>query len=116
MKPIPLFGTGMHGISEGMSSEDRLNCFYEVKKNDDRTQIIVRGTPGCRVWAALPSSSVLAVRAVGALLYVVTETQFLSVTSTGVVTVIAAITATTKAAMSDCYTHCLLYTSPSPRD
>ena len=110
MRAISLFGTGLHGISETMSSEDRLNCFYEVKQNDDRTTIIVRGMPGNYRWITLPTTPVQALRTVGDTLYAVTVSNLYSITTAGVVTNLGTVNATGGAMMSDNYVQVIIVT------
>ena len=103
MKAFPLFGTGLHGISEAMSSEDRLNCFYEVKQNDERTTVIVRGMPGNYRWLTLPTTPVQALRTVGNVLYAATVSRLYSITMAGVVTELGLINGINGVVLSDNY-------------
>lgn len=50
MKPIPLFGSGVNSYSSVVSSARRLNCFYDVRTDEDKKKLIVRGTPGASVF------------------------------------------------------------------
>lgn len=49
MEPIPLFGSGMVGKSRVVTAQRRLNCYYEVREDGDKTSIAVYGTPGARL-------------------------------------------------------------------
>lgn len=54
MKAIPLFGTGLKSYSQVASAQRRLNCFYDIRPDQDGSPIIVRGTPGSVLVATLP--------------------------------------------------------------
>jgi hypothetical protein len=49
MDPIPLFGNGIVGKSRVVTAQRRLNCYYEVREDGDKTKIAVYGTPGSRL-------------------------------------------------------------------
>ena len=46
MKKVQLFGDSLQAISPTVSSQMRINCFYEIKKDGDKSNFIIRGTPG----------------------------------------------------------------------
>lgn len=45
-KKIPMFGEGIYAGSPTITRESRLNCYYQVRKDNDRTSVAVIGTPG----------------------------------------------------------------------
>jgi hypothetical protein len=55
-KKLPLFGEGIYAGSPTITRERRLNCYYQLRKDKDRTSIAVLGTPGMLAQMAIPSS------------------------------------------------------------
>jgi hypothetical protein len=53
MKKIPLFGIGVGGKSSTVTSERRVNCYYELRPDGDKTEIAIYGTPGTSLWQTL---------------------------------------------------------------
>lgn len=86
MKPIPLFGEGINADSSVVSRQRRLNCFYDVRRDQDKAAIIVRGTPGFEEHVIMPQGPIRGWTVVGSLLYVVAGSMLYSVTTGGVVT------------------------------
>lgn len=93
MKDFPLFGSGLHASSFAIAPENRVNCYYEIRKDDGR--IIVRGTPGSAFQWEVPSGPIRGWIVVNDILYVVAGGALYSVSITGVVTHLAAIATTT---------------------
>ena len=52
-KSLQLFGVGMQGKSPKVTSQRRVNCYYEFIKDGDRTKVAIYGTPGLETWATL---------------------------------------------------------------
>jgi hypothetical protein len=71
MKRIPLFGTGLLANSAVISRQRRLNCFFELRQDGDKSQVIIRGTPGMVTVATLPDAPIRGWRVVANVLYVV---------------------------------------------
>ena len=46
LQPMNLFGTGLHADSSVLASENRINCFYDIRQSDTGNTITVRSTPG----------------------------------------------------------------------
>lgn len=46
MKPIPLFGNGVYAGSAVVTAQRRLNCYYDIRQDGDKTKVAVIGTPG----------------------------------------------------------------------
>ena len=88
MKPIPLFGWGVNAYSSYVSRQKRLNCFYEIRKDGDKNQLIVRGTPGVTTYITLPTAPIRGWHVVSNILYVVGGLTLYSVTINGVMTAI----------------------------
>ena len=88
MKPIPIFGEGVRSYSDVVTRQRRLNCLYDIRKDGDRTAVIVVGTPGSYVWTTIPSSPIYGWCVAGNLLYVVASTSLYSVSPGGVYTLL----------------------------
>ena len=102
MKEITLWGTGLRSRSASVCAEDRINCYYDIRKSPDGSKIAVRGTPGSSRWVALPQSPVRGLHTIGALLYVVAGNGLYSVTSTGIITRLGTLgTSSNRVGMSD---------------
>lgn len=71
MKPIPLFGSGSFANSATITRQRRLNCFFEIRKDGDKEQLVIRGTPGMEAILELPSLPIRGWRVVSNILYVV---------------------------------------------
>ncbi len=93
MKDFPLFGTGIHASSFAIAPENRVNCYYEVRKDDGR--VVVRGTPGSALQWEIPNSPIRGWLVVNEILYVVAGGALFSVSTAGVITRLASIGTTT---------------------
>ena len=71
MQQVQLFGSGVKSYSPVVTSQRRLNCFYDIRADGDENQTIIRGTPGWTQWLVLPTSPVRGWHVAGAYLYVV---------------------------------------------
>lgn len=71
MKRIQLFGVDTLANSAVISRQRRLNCFFEFRKDGDKQQIVIRGTPGLIGVLVLPNSPIRGWRVVANTLYVV---------------------------------------------
>lgn len=71
MRPLPLFGSGIRSYSRAVTSQRRLNCYYDVRPDGDKANVVIRGTPGSFVWTSVPQGPIRGWRVVGTLLYVV---------------------------------------------
>lgn len=81
---LALFGIGQQGRSPNLSSQRRLNLFYEVQKDEERTRVSVHGTPGLELFADFGDAPVQGDRAVGNYLYVIHRGTFWRVDNAGV--------------------------------
>lgn len=89
MRTIPLFGTGIRAISDIVTRQRRVNCLYDIRKDQDRSAVVLLGTPGSVVWATLPKSPVRGWHVIGTTMYVVAGDTLYSVTTAGVYTALA---------------------------
>lgn len=48
LKRIPLFGEGITSKSPVVTRQRRLNCYLEVRKDNDKSSVVCYGTPGLR--------------------------------------------------------------------
>lgn len=85
MQPIPLFGSGVNAYSAYVSRQRRLNCFYEIRNDGDKTQMIIRGTPGVVSFLTLPDSPIRGWHVVSNILYVVAGQVLYSILPNGTV-------------------------------
>lgn len=85
MQPIPLFGSGVNAYSPYVTRQRRLNCFYEIKPDGDKNNLIIRGTPGLTAWIELPSAPIRGWHVVSNILYVVAGIVLYSVQTNGTV-------------------------------
>lgn len=93
MQPIPLFGSGLTAYSPYVSRQQRLNCFFEIRPDGDKNNIIVRGTPGLTAWIALPSEPIRGWHVVSNVLYVVCGLLLVKVTTNGTITTLGSLNA-----------------------
>ena len=92
MKQVKLFGEGFNAYSAVVSRQRRLNCFYDFRKDGDKDQAILRGTPGAVRFLTLPTYPIRGWRVVNNILYVVSGSVLYSVTTAGVSTVLGYLT------------------------
>ena len=81
MKPIPLFGSGIKSLSSSITAQRRVNCFFDLRPDGDKTQIAVRGTPGALTSLNLTDSPIRGWRVVGASMYVLAGSTLFQVFS-----------------------------------
>lgn len=86
MQPIPLFGSGVNAYSAYVTRQRRLNCFYEIKQDGDKAQLIIRGTPGVVSFITLPDRPIRGWHVVSNVLYVVAGLVLYSVLPNGTIT------------------------------
>lgn len=86
MKPLPIFGVGVSSYSTNVTAQRRLNCYYDLRPDQDSAPIVVRGTPGYFVWVELPTAPVRGWMVDGSTMYVVAGSVFYSITPGGVFT------------------------------
>lgn len=71
MKKIPLFGAGTAGKSFVVTSQRRLNCYYEIRVDGDKSNIVIFGTPGTTLTNSALSNVIRGFWVMGSFLYVV---------------------------------------------
>ncbi len=71
MRPIPLFGSGIKSLSSSITAQRRVNCFYDIRVDEDKTKVAIRGTPASVLSYTLPDAPIRGWRVVGNFLYVV---------------------------------------------
>ena len=71
MKRIQLFGVGVLSNSAVISRQRRLNVFFEFRKDGDKQQVVIRGTPGLTAIFELPNGPIRGWRVVANTLYIV---------------------------------------------
>jgi hypothetical protein len=89
MQNIPLFGVGVRSISDIVTRQRRVNCLYDIRKDQDRTSIVLLGTPGSAEWVTLVDSPIRGWHVANSLLYICAASSLYAVTLSGVVTMVA---------------------------
>lgn len=84
MKPIPLFGSGFESYSKVVSRQRRLNCMYDLRRDQDRAAAVVVNTPGSALAFTLPEGPVRAWHVAKGSLYVVAGSGLYRVSPAGV--------------------------------
>ena len=102
LAPIPLFGSGIKSISPTITAQRRLNCFWDIRKDGDKANAVLIGTPGLSLDYTLPTGPVRGWRVVGTLLYVVAGYTLYSVAADNTHTNLGSLgTGNGKVSMSD---------------
>lgn len=86
MQTVPLFGTGIRAISDIVTRQRRLNCLYDLRKDQDRSAVVLLGTPGSTVWTTLPKAPVRGWHVISSTMYVVAGDTLYTVDTAGVYT------------------------------
>lgn len=71
VQPIALFGSGIKSYSSFVTSQRRVNCLYDIREDEDKTKLSIRGTPGAFAAFILPAAPIRGWRVVGDYAYVV---------------------------------------------
>lgn len=86
-KPIALFGLGLQGKSPTVTSQRRVNLYYEFQPDADKTKVAIFGTPGLSLFTStLGDTPVRGWISDGDTLYVVHRGTFWSINNAGVKT------------------------------
>lgn len=102
MRQIQLFGSGIRSYSAIATRQRRLNCFYDLRKDQDGSLAIVVGTPGYFSWATVDSNPIRGYHVVGSVLYVVAGKTLYKITTGGVVSTVGVLaTVSTYVSMAD---------------
>jgi len=91
MKQLQLFGNGVKSYSPIVTSQRRLNCFFDVRSDGDENQMVVRGTPGWSLWLSLLNGPIRGWHVAGQFLYVVAQYTVYKVTYGGTATALGTI-------------------------
>jgi len=86
LKPIPLFGEGVRSISDIVTRQRRVNCFYILRKDSDRSNVIILGSPGSFAAYTLDDGPIRGYHVAGTSLYVVAGTTLFEVSISGGIT------------------------------
>lgn len=78
---IPLFGIGLQGKSPVVTSQYRLNVYYEFQPEEDKTNVAVYGTPGLTLKLDLGDTGIRGMHQIGDFYYVVHRGTFYKVTN-----------------------------------
>jgi hypothetical protein len=102
MQPIPLFGTGINALSPYVTAQRRLNCFWDIRGDKDKSDAVLVGTFGLTLWVSLPTYPVRGWRVVGNLLYIIGGSVLYKLTNAGTLTAIGSVASnSSKVSMSD---------------
>lgn len=85
MKPIPLFGSATASKSLTVTSQRRLNVYYEIRQDQDQTKIAIYGTPGTEIFVNVGSTPVRGSYVFGTLLYIVQAGRLYSINNSGTI-------------------------------
>ena len=86
MKDIPIFGAGINAYSSAVSRQRRLNCFYDIRQDQDKHATIVRGTPGWNAYQVVANSPIRGWRVVESTMYIVAGTGLFGMDFAGTLT------------------------------
>ena len=79
MPRVPLFGSGIRGKSAVVSSQRRVNCYYDPQPDEDKTRFAIHGLPGVTQNLYLGAPLVRGWITEGVLLYAVHGANFLEI-------------------------------------
>lgn len=91
MRKTPLFGAGTAGKSLTVTAQRRLNCYYEVRVDGDKTNIAIFGTPGLSLTTSVLSNVNRGMYVMGAFLYIVSGSNLYQFDSNFTMTSIGAL-------------------------
>lgn len=83
MQPLDIFGSGIKSINPSLSAQRRVNCFYDIRIDSEKSQLILKGTPGTTVFCTLPTFPIRGWIEFDGFLYVLAANVFYQVSSTG---------------------------------
>ena len=91
MRDVPIFGAGVSSYSQVVTRQRRLNCFYSVRPDQDKNQVVLRGTPGAVIDYTLPQGPFRGSSLVAGILYAVAGAVLYSITVNNVITALGTI-------------------------
>lgn len=77
MKPVPLFGYGIESYSRAVNVQTRVNCYYDIRLDQDKHATIIRGTPGSRVVSFYTDFPIRGFLVAGDLIFIVSGSTLL---------------------------------------
>jgi hypothetical protein len=93
MKKLELFGSDTKSLTPFVTSQRRLNCYFELLTSEEKgTRAIIRGTPGLVPFVTLPTSPIRGFINVNNTLYVVSGNTLYSVSAGGGITTLGVMT------------------------
>lgn len=81
---ISLFGIGQFGKSQGVTAQERLNCYLEIQPGDDRSKVAIYGTPGLDLFTSFGDTPVRGLHQNRNFMYVVHRGTFYEVNNAGI--------------------------------
>lgn len=79
MKELPIFGKGIYADSAFITRQRRLNCFYDVRTDQDKHSTVVRHTPGSLGALTLATNPIRGFKVVTGVLYVIAGNKLYAV-------------------------------------
>lgn len=86
MAKVPLFGLGIQSKSPNVTAQRRLNMYYEVVRQDDKTQVAAYGTAGLVSFVSFGETPIRGAYEFGGMAYFVHRGIFWEVSNAGVKT------------------------------
>jgi Phage stabilisation protein len=83
MARIGLFGLGIQSKSPNVTSQRRLNIYYEMSKQEDKTKVVAYGTAGTRLFVTFGDTPCRVVYAFGNYVYAVHRNTFWQIDNSG---------------------------------
>lgn len=87
MAKVPLFGLGIQSKSPNVTVQRRLNLYYEMNKQEDKTRVAAYGTPGLSTFVSFGDTPCRAMYEFKNFLYVVHRGTLWEVNNAGVKTI-----------------------------
>lgn len=84
MARVPVFGLGIQGKSPNVTAQRRLNMYYEVSKQEDKTKVTAYGTAGLLLFTSFGDTPCRALYEFGDNIYVVHRGTFWQVNNAGI--------------------------------
>lgn len=86
MPEINLFGISQYGKSKNVTAQRRLNCYIEPQPGDDRSKVVVYGTPGLDLFASFGDTPIRGLYQKGDYMYAVHRGTFYEINNAAVKT------------------------------
>ena len=78
-----IFGVGLQGKSPNITAQKRVNAYVEMQNDQDKTRLVLIGTPGRELFTTFGDTPCRGAIAVGDLMYVVHRNTFYEVNNAG---------------------------------